>query len=151
MLRSQAEHHAGMRFLPLLSDTCGERPAVLTSRTATFSALDLPPPLCHLPQYSCSCSRTTPPVEEAPPLKQMSEQEGRLDPPTAHAAGQSESRAFHRWWNRWPIILSLFSSGPIESQFCPSCFTAEFRGLHPAASRVSRLKFLYKWTHKVRF
>lgn len=88
MLRSQAEHHAGMRFLPLLSDTCGERPAVLTSRTATFSALDLPPRLCRLPQYSAPA---TAPLRQWKKrrLEQMSEPRGQLHPPTAPAAGQS--------------------------------------------------------------
>lgn len=66
MLRSQAEHHAGMRFLLLLADTCGERPAILTSRTATFSALRTPSAAQSAAAVPHSYS-TTPPVEEAPP------------------------------------------------------------------------------------
>ena len=73
-LRSQAEHHAGMRFLPLLSDTCGERPAELTSRTATFSGLGVPPRRC----------RSTP-LPPAAPLRQWRKR--RLEQMTDRGAG----------------------------------------------------------------
>lgn len=76
MLRSQAEHHAGMSFLPSLSDTCGERPAILTSRTATFSQM-IPPRLCLLPQYSVP---VTAPLRQQKKrrLKQMNEPTGAV-------------------------------------------------------------------------
>ena len=136
MLRSQAEHHAGMRFLLLLSDTCGERPAIPTSRTATYSALDVPPPRWRLPQYSASVAAPLRRWKKRR-LKQMSEPRGRASPPTAHARDQSERGASHRWWDRWPTGFLLVFERANRRPILPLLLYCRFPRL--AASSVASL------------
>lgn len=131
MLRSQAEHHAGTRFLLLLSDTCGERPAKLTSRTATSPTLDPPPRLCRLPQY-----RASPAAPLRRGKKRPHQANGRIEGPPVprlprpQMANHSSERLIGVGIAD-QLVSSEAASEPIESQRCPSCFTAEFRGLQP--------------------
>lgn len=136
MSRSQAEHHAWNPLLPLLSDTCGKK------RTRQESGKKLTKPHCYLSSHRCSSATTAvlPSFQLAPLrrgkkrlLERMGEAKG-VDwnrPPPAKAANQNSER-----------LIGGGGRGPIGKLSCPSCFTAESRSLHPAASRVSRLKFL---------
>ena len=72
--------------------------------------------------------------------KWVSRGAARARPPLTHGTNQSAERLIADGI-AGQLASSLSSSGPIEGQFCPSCFTADFRGLQPAASRVSRLNF----------
>lgn len=106
-----------------------------------FLGLGLPPRLCRLPQYSTPLTNTTPPVEEAPPqANERTEGPVSTRPPLTQPTNHNSERLIGDGITDQLVSLES-SSEPMESLFCPSCFTAEYQGLQPAASRVSRLKF----------
>lgn len=74
-------------------------------------------------------------------LGQMTESRRRLNPPPLTQLANHDSEPLICDGVADQLASARSSSGPIECQFCPSRFTAEFRGLQPAASRVSRLNF----------